>query len=349
MNSQFLSLVKSQTQQNMVGFEWWEKKSLLSDILNVWNKFENLSFTYDEDKKIFLEFLMFLENTFSNQSEEIWEFLEYHLMKYTSFDKRVLYNPLELLDAILENDFFGKKIDTDEVEQIISNFHDYILYFSGEMEKKEFLEKKYGIEIIFIEEEIYSIWAGIFGKSISRSLSQIDIIKKIEKLLSVYPISFIKNIQLHHIIIAQSFYKKDLYGNENYLWWFETDSDNNIYLTLSNIQNVFHHELYHQAMQYYNDRKEWRKLRWKQDLFYLYADIEKNTLWFARNYGKENISEDQATIAEALIGDYKSILQRCQTDQVLEKKVDLVKKAFLFLSDGIMDEIFWKKYEVIKK
>lgn len=330
-------------------FELDFKKNIMnSELFDYWQKFEVLSFHYDEDKKIFNDFLIFLKTNFPNHWKEIKEFLDYYLMKYSSFDQRVLFNPIELYDAILEKDFYGKNIDSDEVEKIISNFHDYFLYFSWKMEKKEFLEKKYEIQIIFIEEDVYSVWSGIFGKQIATTLNKIHIIQKLEKLLLFYPISFIKNIQLDSIIIAQSFYKKDVYGKDIMLWWFETDSDNNIYVTLSNLQRVFDHELYHQAMQYYNDRNEWSLLRKKQNLFYLYSEIDDIVKWFARNYWKENISEDQATIAEEFINNYIFILERCKKDTILEKKVQLVKKAFLFLSDGIMNENFWQEYYINK-
>ena len=127
------------------------------------------------------------------------------------------------------------------------------------------------------------------------------------------------------------------------MWWFETDSDNNIYLTRKNLVDSFDHELYHQAMQYYNDFYKWQKIRKRQNKKYLYKNINKQSFGFARNYWKENISEDQATIAEELILNYHNLQKRIQSDRKLAKKVKLVKKDFYELSEGIMNEKWWRE------
>jgi len=86
-------------------------------------------------------------------------------------------------------------------------------------------------------------------------------------------------------------------------------------------------------MQYYDDFNTWRKIREKQDLKYLYKDINKKIDGFARNYGKENVAEDQATIAEELITNYANLAVRIKNDEILKEKVKLVLKAFDPLSE----------------
>ena len=213
-------------------------------------------------------------------------------------------------------------------------------YLKWEIEDIKFLENKYGVKIKLIKENITSIRAWIYWIWLS-NFSKIRLIYKVKKLLNFYPISFIKNIKLDSIIIVESFYKKDIYWKKINLWWFETDSDNNIYLTRKNLVDSFDHELYHQAMQYYDDFYKWQKIRKRQNKKYLYKNIDKKVFGFARNYWKENISEDQATIAEELILNYYNLQKRIQSDRKLAKKVKLVKMAFYELSEGIMNEKWW--------
>jgi hypothetical protein len=85
-------------------------------------------------------------------------------------------------------------------------------------------------------------------------------------------------------------------------------------------------------MQYYDDSEEWEILRKDKKLIYTYKEINKESPGFSRNYGKENIAEDQATIAEDLFVNYKRIIKRAQTDSILADKISLVKNAYLELS-----------------
>jgi hypothetical protein len=85
-------------------------------------------------------------------------------------------------------------------------------------------------------------------------------------------------------------------------------------------------------MQYYDDSEQWVELRKYQKLFYTYQEISKESTGFARNYGKENIADDQATIAEDLFLHYNQIIKRSETDTMLASKITLVKNAYHKLS-----------------
>jgi len=311
---------------------------------NILDKYSNIEFVYKEDKSKFLEFLSRisdeLKNNNSGKINDYIQILEYNFLEFSKFDKKVLYNPIELFESILEEDFLWKKIDNDEFLKIIENMKFFEKYLKQEIKDREFLEKKYWIKINLVTDDIFSISAWIYWKGLS-GFSKIKLISKIKKLVSFYPVNFIKNIRLDSIIVVESFYKKDKYWKKINLWWFETKSDDNIYLTRKNLVDSFDHELYHQAMQYYDDFDKWYKIRKRQSKKYLYKDIDKKVFGFARNYWKENISEDQATIAEELILNYHSLQKRIQSDRKLAKKVKLVKKAFLDLSEGFMDEKCW--------
>jgi hypothetical protein len=96
-------------------------------------------------------------------------------------------------------------------------------------------------------------------------------------------------------------------------------------------------------MQYYNDSTEWENLRENTDLFYTYKNINNVSLGFARNYWKENIAEDQATIAEGLFLNYQNLTNRSEKDKILARKIELVKNAYFDLSDWLIDKNFWIK------
>jgi len=124
---------------------------------------------------------------------------------------------------------------------------------------------------------------------------------------------------------------------------FETFTDDNIYLALGGIDRSFHHELYHQAMDYHNDFSSWQKLRKWQDKYYTRNELDKKVPWFARNYGKENVAEDQATVAEELTTNFRRICKRIQKDKILKEKVKLVLKAYETLSEWKMNKDFWEE------
>lgn len=314
------------------------------EIQEILNKYENIDFTYEKDKNVFFEFInTILKNNLNEQNiNDLSQIIENSFIKYSKFDNKILYNPIELIDSIIENDIKWLKIDDDEFEKIAKKFNEFEKYLKKELDDKDYLEKKYNIKINLITWELSSISAWIFGMWLNE-LQKVNIIKKLKKLLDFYPINFIQNIKLNSIVVVNYFYKQDIYWTKIMLWWFETLSDNNIYLSSNNLVKAFDHELYHQAMQYYDDFQKWMEIRKNQDKKYLYEDIENQTKWFARNYWKENIWEDQATVAEELILNYNDIQERAINDKILEKKVQLVKQAFFKLSDEIMDEKFWEE------
>ncbi len=313
-------------------------------IENILEKYSEIEFVYEKDKKLFLDFLSKISKKIElnniSKLKDFLQILEYNFLEYSKFDKEILYNPVELVNSIFENDFFWEKIDNQEFEKILEWLSFFEKYLEWKILKKEFLEKKYWVKIIFIKEDIVSISAWIFWKWLT-NFSEIRLIDKIKKLLNFYPIIFIKNIKLDSIIVVNNFYKQDIYGQKIVLWWFETFSDNNIYLSKTNLIEAFDHELYHQAMWYYDDFSKWQKIRKKQNKKYLYKNIEKKVFGFARNYWKENVWEDQATMAEELILNYSSLQKRLESDKKLKLKLKLVKKAFLKLSDWIMNEKWW--------
>ena len=222
-----------------------------------------------------------------------------------------------------------RKIDSYEFSLVIKSIKEFILKKRWVLKLKRQLEKDYGIKIVFPHKK------QIFGDIQALPLNSFQMsasVKIIDKLLRRYPKIFIYNINLANIVVAD-FIKKDQYWKTMILWGLETLKDNNVYLSFHSIKDSFDHEVYHQAMQYYDDFGKWYELRKNQDTYYKYEDIEKEVLWFARNYWKENVAEDQATMAEEIMKNYKYIMKRALKDDILKKKIELVKKAYYKLSE----------------
>jgi len=308
-------------------------------------KYQDIKFVNEKDKKDFLDFVYQVSSSNISKKDliDFFDLIDQNFLVYTDFDKSILYNPISLLDAIFDRDLSWKKIDIDEIEELKKDLKIFLehknwwdIYI-----KKQFLEEKYDIEIILLEEDSFSISSWINWKKLTNVQKYLTI-KYLYRLLNFYPINFIKNIKLQSIIVCSYFYKIDQYQTTMLLWWFETQSDNNIYLSFKDMVDSFDHELYHQAMQYYDDFSSWRDLRKNQNLSYTYNEIDKKINWFARNYWKENVSEDQATIAEEVIKNYSFLQKRLDNDNILNKKVNLVKKAYFDLSNWIMNDEYFE-------
>lgn len=315
-----------------------------NQINQILQKYSYIEFTHENDKIIFENIINSLSSNLIKEEDvnNLVQLIEYFFVKHSGFDKRILLNPLEFLDSLFEKDLHWAKIDTDELEKFVVQLHNFEEYKNNKLSKKDFLEEKYSIKIILIDTELHSINANIYGSGLNKS-QQIMAIDRIGKLFDFYPINYIRNIKLDSIVVANNFIKKDIYWTTMTLGWFETSSDNNIYLSFGNMMNSFDHELYHQAMQHYDDFDKWMEIRKWQNLKYLYENVSDEVEGFAREYWKENVSEDQATMAEEFILNYNSLIKRIEIDEKLSLKLDLIKKAFTILSDWVMNEEYFEK------
>gem|GEM_PF-1506156 len=126
-----------------------------SEITKVLEKYKNIEFTYQEDKTIFLEFLEQISEKIKERNDlnSLLDILEDSFLSNSKFDVSVIYNPISLVDAIIENDLSGEKLDHNEIETIITKFHDFQDYLEGNIDRKKFLEKKYEIQIILIKKD----------------------------------------------------------------------------------------------------------------------------------------------------------------------------------------------------
>lgn len=300
------------------------------------DKLRSIPFEQEKDKEVLEHYFNSIFQTLETDEdrETLIYILETEIDEMISFDTKVLGWLWTLLHALLSANFFGTKIDHQEYLRIYESLEDFELYKYGLLNDKKWIEETYWIIVrpINFDVERKSITASKLEET--HFLVAIPLIKK---LLSHYPPIYIYNIKLDWIFVAENFFKKNNWSDSTHLWWLKASTDNNIYLTFHAITQSFDHELYHQAMSHYNDVEERANLRSTDDYFYQYQQSHHDAHGFAINYWRENISEDQATVAEFLIKDYQKMMDRAEQDHILAKKVKLVMEAFEDLSEGFMN------------
>lgn len=89
-------------------------------------------------------------------------------------------------------------------------------------------------------------------------------------------------------------------------------------------------------MHHYHDTSRRAQLRRIRDYFIPYKKPFAKTHGFAVQYGRENIAEDQATMAEYMMREYINMQKRAKHDSLLHYKMELVHEACQDLSDGAM-------------
>jgi len=71
-------------------------------------KYSHITFTDDAKKFDFFHSIESLYKTLTTQENKkiFLDILESSLLEFSQFDKRVIYNPVEFFDALIENDLF---------------------------------------------------------------------------------------------------------------------------------------------------------------------------------------------------------------------------------------------------
>ncbi|MFA6585584.1 MAG: twin-arginine translocation signal domain-containing protein [Candidatus Paceibacterota bacterium] len=223
---------------------------------------------------------------------------------------------------------------------------------------KNFLYSNYNLNAELDISKIPSIGHSI--KSESTSLAeQSEFLIWICKEITKYPLDFIKNSGLKSIYCTKALeldgtiVTSFAYGNIFFISIGLYGILDNLYASHSGVTEDFHHELFHVADRINN--VEWAKLNEKGDKVYM-RTWQHNLSWdelykelttsrpegFADRYGLKNEGEDKATIAMMLMTDPVRAFSLAETDLVFSKKLEICKKLFKELSDGKMDEVFWK-------
>ncbi len=304
---------------------------------DVMNMLQSANFYFPEDKKLLLEYLDFLLTQVDQEHrEKLIDFFSDQLHEAMLFCFGTLSDPRELLLSLFHSDFWWEKISHKEFFTLYENLLEFAMHQEHIDKEKQRIEQTYQITILprieegFWHDSIYTPWLS--------PTSFIAAIPEIKKQIAKYPPIYIHHSKLESIIIAESFSKKEKGTHCTNLWWFTSNENNNVYLNAHRIRKSFDHELYHQAMHWYNDITDRASLRRLKDSFYQKRQLSKESKWFAYNYGKENISEDQATIAECLLRDPAHMFHRANNDPLLSKKIQLVMKAFTQLSEWRMNK-----------
>lgn len=120
-------------------------------------------------------------------------------------------------------------------------------------------------------------------------------------------------------------------------------------------ENTIHHEIFHRADQQsgeLNDKKQrkWKKLNRLSNpyLYRAYWDMSEEdqsklpVSGFARRYGRVDIWEDRATVAELIMSNLGKLEQRTEEDEVLANKTKRITIDLYRWSGGRMNEQYFE-------
>ena len=297
---------------------------------------------YEEDKLHFLSLMTKLSDTIRDKHDEDWLIQTlttlYHDETSPSLSFSSLLHPIQLYEALIHGDFLWQEISHEEFVEMYSKLRDFTLFQWQVLTRKQQLERDYQIEIILLDHEYQH--HDIVGQPL-HEVEMIASIVYLDRLIRRYPTTFITNTRLQKIFIASSFQSSDPHSFKH-LGGFKSNEDFAIHISFVHLKKSFDHELYHQAMQRYDDTDQRAALRKEWDQLYNAHHADKQSHGFARDYGRENIAEDQATVAEELMKNYHHLMRRTIHDHVLAQKVTLVKTAYKKLSDGRIDDEFFE-------
>lgn len=112
-------------------------------------------------------------------------------------------------------------------------------------------------------------------------------------------------------------------------------------------RRTVHHELFH-CMDYHDDGYldfNWRRLN-SPDFTYWHMNnlqvVESHQAGFLQDYCKKSEWEDKAVVYSYMMVNYAELLDRCQTDKILDKKVEAMKEIVRKISSEF-DDAFWER------
>jgi hypothetical protein len=199
-----------------------------------------------------------------------------------------------------------------------------------------------------------------FGASTERQ--QVRFAALLEQELSLYHKEVIAACGLRRIILCHNLTFKDkrLAGlAELGLWELGTLLIDGGILEQMNEwpREVFHHELFH-AIDYRDDLSHyidphWTKLNepgfhYNADIAFVdmppfdHRDVDAAEPGFIDTYAMQNPYEDKATVYASLLVRYNQTLDRCKSDDILQRKVEYMKDLLLKFHPSFNDA-FWDK------
>src|SRR3989338_3307948 len=257
---------------------------------------------------------------------------------------------LPKIENEIQNDFNEEQLKK-EIEQISSALkREYNLDISTNPFNNPGLEEAYDIT----------------GENASLA-EQADALKWFSAEIGKYSPHYVKNSGLKKISISKSL----MVGKDNVAGLAIGD---NFYISLggnlgdiyslagwlesSTVKETFHHEFFQTAEGI--DDEQWAKLNsvgrnayvrtWQYNVDWKRFDkelVRELMQWvrptgFAGRYGLKNEGEDQATMGALLMTDPKKVFDIAKEEEVFRKKMEVCLAFFKKLSDGQMDEIFWR-------
>ncbi len=307
----------------------WEAANMLRDV-----EFDN-----PEDREsVFQAFLSFFEiNRYLgvSSSDELRVLLQQEIEAFRSLGFLVQEGKDQYTNEshFLGIDIGGSGVSQGETEQWLGRIRDTQIEVFGIAETIQRLQYRYGFNIT------YEVFGNSFYSSTVPTLKQIKLaLIDMELDLQRYPRFMIRDLGPALVYFVTDLVNKQTLksvGGFQYKSKVVINIDNGIF-------NALHHEFFHRfdhsdGMR--SEDKPWLGLHPKGNLAYKNASeahdlshdhYEERSEFsgFARLYGKENVMEDQATVAEALMILNHDVdgkfLDRCVSDGILRTKVELV-------------------------
>jgi hypothetical protein len=206
------------------------------------------------------------------------------------------------------------------------------------------LEEKYGFTIRYEELPIKSMLKHDKMADVADFNNVYKAIKAIEKYFDMYPPSLVKASGLKFIFLTSKLRSGEDQNKNRGVQWKER-----IFINAADISKSLHHEFFHRldrADDMNKDDKKWVALMPQGKK--AYTERSKTTsdkgpragadeiTGFAREYGRKKPAEDQATVAQKLLNpkECRELIERCKTDEILFKKVEVITGCKLDAASG---------------
>ena len=262
---------------------------------------------------------------------------------------------------VFEEHFLKGEIQEEEIPiSLQKKIRVYGKELAGVMSQEREIEAKYGIRIE-TEEWDLNKHPNITNNPFSIK-ELIEVMTQINRALAMYPASFIKNSGLTEICLFADWQQNNLSfkNSKNFIHagGFSFYNTGTIGIG-SDAVNTLHHELLHKADEsdaefFIDDNHIWGMSSHGENYSRIYGDSGQEAILsgdaynprpkgFQGAYGKYGgVDEDQATMAEAVMGNQKDILQLASTEPALRKKINMTHEFYYVRSNGRMDTKFWE-------
>jgi hypothetical protein len=217
------------------------------------------------------------------------------------------------------------------------------------------IRQRYGIRVRVGRSTVNDIKDLSFVRFTTPHLAGYDT-KDFRSILGLYPPQFIRFCRINQArLLKELSDKKHPYcrGEKNIDGF--ASSNGPIYIVGTYYEEIVHHEIFHRADQESGELEGVKEDNWDdlnmKEMPYLYGkywdlteEEERGVTYrgFARLYGRVDVWEDRATVAEMLMSNPQEAEKRIAEDPILLAKTSLIKRDLYRWSGGRVDEKYWQ-------